>query len=86
MPASIASAAIEVGRDADFVLFDQAARRTMRAADLHHTSDYTPYEGFKLAGAVQSVFIRGHAVIRDGGFVGKNVGSGRSLSGILPGT
>ena len=37
--------ALEVGRDADIVLFDPAARRTIRAADLHHTSDYTPYEG-----------------------------------------
>ncbi|HEX6868503.1 MAG TPA: amidohydrolase family protein, partial [Candidatus Limnocylindrales bacterium] len=37
--------AIEVGRDADIVLFDPAARRTLAATDLHHTSDYTPYEG-----------------------------------------
>ncbi|HTG42098.1 MAG TPA: amidohydrolase family protein, partial [Methylomirabilota bacterium] len=34
--------AIEVGRDADIVLFDPAARRTIRASELHHTSDYTP--------------------------------------------
>ena len=62
--------AIEVGRDADLVLFDPAAHRTLRAADLHHTSDYTPYEGFELAGAVRSVFVRGRPVIRDGTFVG----------------
>ena len=42
--------ALEVGRDADIVLFDPAARRTMRAADLHHTSDYTPYEGLEVYG------------------------------------
>ena len=40
--------AIEVGRDADLVLFDPAAHRTIRAADLHHTSDYTPYEGIEV--------------------------------------
>lgn len=62
--------AIEPGRDADLVLFDPAASRTLRAADLHHTSDYTPYEGFRLSGAVRSVFIRGCPVIRDGHFVG----------------
>ncbi|HEY8990123.1 MAG TPA: dihydropyrimidinase [Candidatus Limnocylindrales bacterium] len=62
--------AIEVGRDADLVLFDPAARRTIRAADLHHTSDYTPYEGREVAGAVRSVFVRGRAVIRDGVPVG----------------
>jgi dihydropyrimidinase len=61
---------IEVGRDADLVLFDPGARRTLRAADLHHTSDYTPYEGFELSGAVRSDFVRGRAIIRDGRFVG----------------
>lgn len=62
--------AIEVGRDADLVLFDPTARRTIRAADLHHTSDYTPYEGFEVEGAVRSVFVRGRAVVRDGAFAG----------------
>jgi dihydropyrimidinase len=62
--------AIEPGKEADLVLFDPAARRTIRAADLHHTSDYTPYEGLNVAGAVRSVFVRGHAVVRDGEFVG----------------
>ena len=62
--------AIEPGRDADLVLFDPSATRTLRAADLHHTSDYTPYEGFRLSGAVRSVFVRGRPVIRDGSFVG----------------
>jgi len=68
--------AIEVGRDADLVLFDPEARRTIRAAELHHTSDYTPYEGFEVRGAVRSVFVRGRAVIRDGAFVGER-GYGR---------
>ena len=69
--ASRRKGALEVGRDADIVLFDPAARRTMRAADLHHTSDYTPYEGLEVAGAVRNVFVRGRAVIRDGAFVGR---------------
>jgi dihydropyrimidinase len=63
--------AIEVGRDADIVLFDPAARRTIRADELHHTSDYTPYEGREVGGAVRSVFVRGNAVVRDGEFVGR---------------
>ena len=69
---------IEPGRDADLVLFDPSARRTLRAADLHHTSDYTPYEGFELSGAVRSVFVRGRPVIRDGAFVGTR-GDGRFI-------
>ena len=63
--------AIEVGRDADLVLFDPAAQRTITAADLHHTSDYTPFEGFEVGGAVRSVYVRGRAVIRDGAFDGR---------------
>jgi dihydropyrimidinase len=62
--------AVEVGRDGDLVLFDPSARRTIRADELHHTSDYTPYEGIEVAGAVRSVFVRGRAVVRDGAYVG----------------
>jgi dihydropyrimidinase len=70
--------AIEVGRDADVVLFDPAMRRTIRASELHHTSDYTPYEGFEATGVVRSVFVRGRAVVRDGAFVGRR-GDGRFI-------
>jgi dihydropyrimidinase len=62
--------AIEPGLDADLVLFDPASRRTLRATDLHHTSDYTPYEGIELTGAIRSVFVRGRRVVDDGAFVG----------------
>jgi dihydropyrimidinase len=46
-------------------------RRTIRASDLHHTSDYTPYEGLQVTGAVRSVFVRGRPVVIDGAFVGR---------------
>jgi dihydropyrimidinase len=51
--------AIEVGRDADLVLFDPNATRTIRQADLHHTSDFTPYEGLAVVGAVVQTLVRG---------------------------
>jgi dihydropyrimidinase len=63
--------ALEVGRDADVVLFDPTVRRTIRASDLHHTSDYTPYEGLDVTGQVRTVLVRGRAVVRDGAFVGR---------------
>jgi dihydropyrimidinase len=63
--------AIEIGRDADIVLFDPSAKRTIRASELHHTSDYTPYEDLEVSGQVRSVFVRGSAVVRDGSFVGR---------------
>ncbi len=77
--------AIEPGRDADLVLFDPAARRPIRAGELHHTSDYTPYEGLEAAGAVRSVFVRGRPVIRDGRFVGTR-GFGQFVERGLAGT
>jgi dihydropyrimidinase len=62
--------AIEVGRDADLVLFDPAADHVIRQAGLHHTSDFTPYEGMTVPGGVHSVLLRGRWVIRDADFVG----------------
>jgi len=70
--------AIEVGRDADLVLFDPNASRTLRQADLHHSSDFTPFEGLRVEGAVRTVLQRGRAVVRDGVFVGRR-GAGRFL-------
>jgi dihydropyrimidinase len=70
--------AIEVGRDADVVIFDPAARRTLRATDLHHTSDYTPYEGRDVRGAVRDVLVRGEDVIRVEAFVGRR-GAGQFI-------
>jgi dihydropyrimidinase len=68
--------AVEAGKDADVVLFDPSASRTIRQADLHHTSDFTPYEGMEVRGAVRTVLSRGRAVVRDGIFVGRR-GAGR---------
>jgi dihydropyrimidinase len=71
--------AIEVGRDADLVVFDPAARRTIRQADLHHTSDFTPYEGMEVRGAIREVVARGRAVVRDGMYLGTR-GDGRYVA------
>jgi dihydropyrimidinase len=68
--------AIAVGRDADLVLFDPGAHRTIRAAGLHHSSDYTPFEGREVRGAVRSTIVRGAFVVREGVFVGRR-GFGR---------
>ena len=51
--------AIEVGRQADLVLFDPDARRTLRQDDLHHTSDFTPFEGLAIRGGIVDVLVRG---------------------------
>jgi dihydropyrimidinase len=53
---------IEAGADADLVLWDPSAIREIRQADLHHTSDFTPYEGLEVQGAAKHVLLRGRAV------------------------
>ncbi len=68
--------AVEVGRDADLILFDPESSRTLRQSGLHHTSDFTPYEGLAVRGSVQTVLVRGQAVVRDGIFAGRR-GGGR---------
>jgi len=67
---------IEPGKNADIVLFDPQERRTITQQELHHTSDFTPFEGMAAAGIVRSVLVRGEYVIRDGRFVGRR-GFGR---------
>jgi dihydropyrimidinase len=57
-----AKGAIEAGRDADLVLWDPGARRTIRQADLQHTSDFTPYEGLEVNGGVRDVLVRGRRI------------------------
>ncbi len=59
--------AIEAGRDADLVIWDPAARRTLRQAELHHTSDYTPYEGMAVQGAIVDVLVRGGSIEESAG-------------------
>ena len=70
--------AVERGRDADLVLFDPNARRTVTQTSLHHTSDFTPYEGMAMTGAVRIVMLRGEPVVQDGVFHGRR-GAGRFL-------
>lgn len=74
-----AKGAVELGRDADLVLFDPTARRTIRQADLHHTSDFTPYEGLEVDGAVRQVLSRGRVIVRDGEWLGAR-GHGRYVA------
>ena len=70
-----AKGALEAGRDADLVVWDPEARRTLRQVDLHHTSDFTPYEGREVAGAPVAVLTRGRrAQGREGRFLVRRLG------------
>lgn len=69
---------IAVGADADIVLFDPAATRTLSVKTHHMNVDYNPFEGMQVHGEVVSVLSRGSFVIRDKQFVGRP-GAGRYL-------
>jgi dihydropyrimidinase len=68
--------ALAVGSDADVVIFDPNARRTIRAADLHSACDYDPYEGWNVVGWPKVVISRGEVVF-EGGELRAEPGRGR---------
>ncbi|WP_224007493.1 dihydropyrimidinase [Aureimonas sp. SA4125] len=76
---------IAVGADADIAIWDPAAERVIRHADLHDGADYTPYEGLSVTGWPTTVVLGGRVMVRDGELVG-NKGDGayrsRSLSSL----
>lgn len=57
---------IAPGADADLVLLDPAARRVVRAAELHMQTDYSPYEGRELTGWPVTVVVGGSVVVDQG--------------------
>lgn len=65
------------GSDADIVIYDPAAETVITAETQHHNCDYTPYEGFRTAGRVRDVFLRGVQAVQDGRLLVR--GSGKYL-------
>jgi dihydropyrimidinase len=61
--------AIEIGSDADIVIFDPSETRVVKSADLHMDTDYTPYEGLSVTGWPTVVLLRGMVVMESGELV-----------------
>jgi dihydropyrimidinase len=57
------------GADADLVLWDPHARRTLRATDGHSRSGYTLYEGREVRGDARIVIAGGRVRVREGALV-----------------
>jgi dihydropyrimidinase len=73
---------IAIGSDADLVLVDLDREGTIRAADLHMATDYTPYEGRPVKGEVVTTISRGRVVVSEGRLLG-DPGHGVLLRRIL---
>lgn len=69
---------IDVGADADIVIFDPKLKKTISKKILHENVDYTPYEGFAVTGYPIMTLSRGKVIMKDGKFVGK-VGAGNFI-------
>ena len=70
---------IEVGSDADLVLWDPAATATVSAATHHHRCDRSIFEGFQTTGAPVTVIASGEIRYHDG-TLRVETGAGRFLS------
>jgi D-hydantoinase len=70
--------AIAPGSDADIAIVDPSVRRTIRKEDLHE-SDYSPWEGWEIAGWPTTTRLRGKVVVEDGRLSAEPTG-GRRLN------
>jgi dihydropyrimidinase len=57
---------IASGSDADLVLWDPEAERTITIDELHHDGDYSPWEGWHVRGLPVATILRGTVVVEDG--------------------
>ncbi len=70
---------LDVGTDADVVLFDPDAEMTITNENRHTKAGYTPYDGMKVSGRVETTILRGRIITNGGTFTGRK-GDGRFLS------
>ncbi len=54
------------GSDADIVVYDPSGVHTLSHRELSANVDYTPFEGFELAGSIQMVWLRGRLAVKQG--------------------
>ena len=74
---------IAPGSDADLVILDPQAERTISAATHHMNVDYSCYEGRRVQGGIETVLQRGNVIVADGSYFGRP-GAGRYLARGLP--
>ncbi|MFC2082933.1 dihydropyrimidinase [Candidatus Bipolaricaulota bacterium] len=73
---------LEVGADADIVIFDPDKSWTVAAGSLHMNTDFSPYEGRQIQGAVTATILRGSIVYENERIVGQT-GAGQFIPSIV---
>ncbi|MEP0848289.1 MAG: dihydropyrimidinase [Phycisphaerae bacterium] len=69
---------IAVGSDADIAIIHPTRKRTVDFRKMQTNCDWSPFQGWSLAGFAEHTFCRGAQIVRDYKFVGRN-GHGRFL-------
>ncbi len=69
---------IKVGADADIAVFHPTRKRKVDFAQLQTNCDWSPFQGWSLAGFAEHTFSRGTQIVDDYKFVGRN-GHGRFI-------
>lgn len=62
---------IEVGFDADIVIYDPMVESNVSVKNSLQGVDFNSYEGFKQKGKVEKVFLRGELIVDNGNYIGK---------------
>lgn len=74
---------LEPGTDADFVVFDPNATRTITAEDNASLADYSIYEGREVTGYVERTYLRGECIAAEGEVLG-DAGDGQRIDRTVP--
>lgn len=61
---------VQVGADADLVIYDPTYRGTISAQTSHMNNDYSGFEGWEIDGRPEVVTVRGQIAVQGGEFVG----------------
>lgn len=69
---------IQIGSDADLVVWDPNWKGTISHKNHHMNIDYNAFEGFTIQGRPETVSVRGQVQVKNGQFVGK-IGIGKFL-------
>lgn len=74
---------IQMGSDADLVVFNPRHERVFRNEELSCSTDWSPYEGLKLYGKAEMTFSRGELIVENGvvkAAPGRGIRVGRKLN------
>ncbi len=67
--------ALLCGSDADVVIWDPTARKTITDESQHTAAGYAPYAGWEIQGKAETVFLRGRKIVEHGKLICPNQGA-----------